>query len=82
MAKGYEVLGMLCPDVEWSITGDDFENIIWHDGESTITKKQFADGFAQYDALKIQQDATKAQAKTVLLERLGLTQEEFNTLIA
>jgi hypothetical protein len=82
MAKGYEVLGMLCPDVEWSITGDDFENIIWHDGEATITKKQFADGFAQYDALKIQQDATKAQAKAALLERLGLTQEEFNTLTA
>jgi len=47
-----------------------------------ITKKQFTDGFAQYDAWKAAQDAAKTQAKAALLERLGLTQEEFNTLTA
>ena len=44
--------------------------------------------FAQYQAdqdLNLQRQAeaqAKAQAKAALLERLGLTQEEFNTLIA
>jgi hypothetical protein len=59
MAKGYEVLEMLCKGVEY-----------------------IYQGFAQYDAWKAEQDTAQATAKAVLLERLGLTQEEFNTLIA
>jgi hypothetical protein len=44
--------------------------------------------FAKYEAdqakaeTKAAEAEAKAQAKAVLLERLGLTQEEFNTLIA
>jgi pantoate kinase len=44
--------------------------------------------FAEYEATQVAQLArqaeaqAKAQAKAVLLERLGLTQEEFNTLTA
>jgi len=44
--------------------------------------------FAKYQADQAANEArlaeaeTKAQAKAVLLERLGLTQEEFNTLTA
>ena len=44
--------------------------------------------FAQYQAdqevqaAEVAEAETKAQAKAVLLERLGLTQEEFNTLTA
>ncbi len=44
--------------------------------------------FAKYEADQAANEArlaeaeTKAQAKAVLLERLGLTQEEFNTLTA
>jgi hypothetical protein len=44
--------------------------------------------FAQYEIDKAAEVAleaeaqAKAQAKAVLLERLGLTQEEFNTLTA
>jgi hypothetical protein len=81
MAKGGEVLNMLLPNGGWYIVGDDYESIKFLECEP-ITKKQFTDGFAQYDAWKAEQDAAKAQAKAVLLERLGLTQEEFNTLTA
>jgi hypothetical protein len=81
MATGSEVLSMLCPETEWVITDNDFDSIQWIKGEP-ITKTAYDAGFAQYDAWKAEQDAAKAQAKAILLERLGLTQEEFNTLTA
>jgi hypothetical protein len=81
MATGGEVLSMLIPNGGWIIRGNEYEGIEFLECES-ITKKQFTDGFAQYDAWKAEQDTAKEQAKAALLERLGLTQEEFNTLIA
>jgi hypothetical protein len=82
MAKGYEVLEMLCKGVEYIYQGETFEDIDWLDKKPAITKAQYEAGFAQYDAWKAEQDTAQATAKAVLLERLGLTQEEFNTLIA
>ena len=82
MAQGFEVLGMLIPIGGWTIYGDDFESIIYDDGVKPITKKQFEDGFAQYDAWKAKQDATQASAKTALLERLGITEDEAKLLLS
>ena len=42
---------------------------------------QMAKEKTESDAIKAEAEA-KAQAKAALLERLGLTQEEFNTLTA
>jgi hypothetical protein len=81
MASGGEVLAMLIPNGGWYIQGDNYENIEFIECEP-ITKEQFEAGFAQYDNWKAEQDAAKTQAKAALLERLGLTQEEFNTLTA
>jgi len=81
MATGAEVLRMLMPQGGYYIAGDEYENIKFIECEP-ITKAEFETGFAQYDAWKAEQDAAKAQAKAALLERLGLTQEEFNTLTA
>jgi hypothetical protein len=81
MASGGEVLSMLLPNGGWYISGDDYEGIQFLECEP-ITKAQYDEGFTQYDAWKAEQDAAKAQAKAALLERLGLTQEEFNTLTA
>lgn len=80
MARGYEVLEMLIPEGGWTIYGDDFEGIIF-DGKLPITKKQFTDGFAKVDAFKAEKDATKATAKAALLERLGITENEFRSLL-
>ncbi len=80
--SGGDVLDMLIPTGGWVITADDFNSIKYDDGVEPITKAQFEAGFGQYEAWKAKQDATKAQAKATLLERLGLTQEEFNTLTA
>jgi len=81
MATSSEVLGMLIPNGGYVQLGETYEGIEFLECEP-ITKAQYETGFAQYDAWKAEQDAAKAQAKAALLERLGLTQEEFNTLTA
>jgi len=83
MATGGEVLTMLCPDIEWTIYGDDYESIIWHKGESAITKKEFIDGFAAYDAWKLEQQKAITEQKTAAeskLAALGLTAEDLKAL--
>jgi hypothetical protein len=82
MTKAEDVLLMLCPDVEWTIYGQSFEDIVWNSGTAAITKKQFTDGFAQYDAWKSEQDAVQAQAKSALLEKLGITEDEAKLLLS
>ena len=82
MAIGADVLTMLIPTGGWIITGDDFESIRYDEGVKPITKKQFTDGFAKYDAWKAEQDKAKAVAKAALLERLGITAEEAQLLLS
>ena len=82
MAKTYEVLKMLCPNVEWSLIGDNFDDINWHGQNSPITKKQFQDGFAQFDSAKAAQETAKAAEKIALLARLGITAEEAALLLS
>ncbi len=82
MANGGDVLSMLIPNGGWYIVGDDYESIKFLECEP-ITKKQFTDGFAQYDAWKAEQDAAKAAAKAGAeskLEALGLTTEDLKAL--
>lgn len=80
MAKSYEVLAMLIPDGGYIQTGEDYEGITFVDC-TPITKEQFEAGFAQYDALKEEKIASQAQAKSVLLDRLGITAEEAALLV-
>ncbi len=81
MAKGGEVLSMLIPTGGWVITGNDYENIQFIEA-TPITKKQFTDGFAEYDAWKAEQDAAQAAAKTALLDRLGISADEAKLLLS
>jgi hypothetical protein len=82
MATGAEVLSMLIPQGGWVISGDDYEGVTFLECEP-ITKKQFTDGFTQYDTWKAQQDAIKATAKAsaqAKLAALGLTVEDLTAL--
>lgn len=81
MAKSGDVLNMLIPTGGWTITGDNYEGIQFIEAQP-ITKKQFTDGFAQYDAWKAEQDAAQATAKAVLLNRLGITADEAKLLLS
>jgi hypothetical protein len=82
MATGGEVLRMLIPNGGWVIYGDDFDSIIYDQGVTPITKKQFTDGFAEYDAWKAEQGAAKAAEKASLLDRLGITADEAKLLLS
>ena len=82
MATGAEVLRMLIPTGGWVITGESYEGIEFLECDP-ITKKQFTDGFAKYDAQKSEQDAIKATAKAsaqAKLSALGLTVEDLSAL--
>jgi len=82
MSSGREVLNMLLPNGGWYIAGDDYESIKFLECEP-ITKKQFTDGFAKYDAWKAEQDAAKVAAKQsaqAKLAALGLTVEDLQAL--
>ena len=81
MATGGDVLSMLLPNGGWYTIGNEYENIQFLECEP-ITKKQFTDGFAKYDAWKADQDAVKANAKSALLERLGITEDEAKLLLS
>ena len=82
MAKSSDVLNMLLPDGGYIATGHDYEGIQFIDCEP-ITKKQYTDGFAKYDAWKANQDAAQAEAKAAAqakLAALGLTVEDLQAL--
>jgi hypothetical protein len=81
MANGGQVLSMLIPTGGFVIYGDDFDSIIYDEGVTPITKKQFEDGFSAYDAWKAQQDQAKAETKAALLDRLGITADEVALLL-
>ena len=83
MAKGYEVMTMLCPDGGWIIQDDNFDEIIWVDDRPRCTKEEYEAGFAQYDAWKAEQDAqaaTKKAAAEAKLAALGLTADDLKAL--
>lgn len=82
MAKSYEVLAMLIPNGGYVQYGDEYEGIQFLECEP-ITKKQYQDGFDQYDSWKAEQDAIKAAAKAAAqakLAALGLTVEDLQAL--
>lgn len=82
MAKGIDVLQMLRPNGGWVIYGDDFDSIIYDENVQPLSKKDFAEGFIQFDKMKAEKDAIQASNKAALLERLGITAEEAKLLLA
>jgi hypothetical protein len=82
MAIGSDVLKMLIPAGGWSIIGNDYDTIEFITCDP-ISKKEFQDGFAQFDAWQAEQDAAKAAAKAAAqakLAALGLTVEDLQAL--
>ena len=80
MASASDVLSMLLPNGGWYVSGNEYEGIQFLECEP-ITKKQFTDGFARYDAWKAEQDAAKETAKAAILDRIGLTADELKTIL-
>ena len=84
MAKGYEVMEMLCPTGGWVLVGDTFDGITWVDDRPRCTEAEFDAGFAEYDAWKSEQDAAAVTAKAAAeakLAALGLDEEEVAAIV-
>ena len=68
------------PEANFQVVGDE---LIWQDENQTEpTNAEIKAGLIAHQAAQEAEAEAKAQAKAALLERLGLTQEEFNTLTA
>jgi len=80
MATGAEVLSMLIPQGGWIITGEDYANIEFLEC-APITKAEYEAGFDKFDSWKLQSTQEKADAKSALLERLGITADEAALLL-
>ena len=82
MATGYNVLSMLRPAGGWVVYGDEFDSIVYDKGVTPLTKKEFEDGFTQFDTWLSQQEAAQAAEKAALLAKLGITEEEAKLLLS
>jgi hypothetical protein len=81
MVQGSDVLSYLIPTGGWVIYADDFDSIIYDDGVKPITKKQFDDAFKTVDKIKTDQQKARTEAKSALLEKLGITADEAQLLL-
>lgn len=69
----------LRPNTEWSMNGDDVENILWiTKGVKPLTQKEVNTEIARLEKLEEQKPVLRA----ALLERLGITEEEARLLLA
>jgi len=73
----------LKPNSEYVYSGDDYSSINWHvlEGDAP-TKKEIDDVIKVIKANEAKTVETKANAKTALLERLGLTEDEAKLLLS
>jgi uncharacterized membrane protein YkoI len=81
--KAVKVLEILLPNGGWTIYGDDFDTIIYDEGVSPITKKQFTDTLKIAEQTYITEAEAKAQAKATAegkLAALGLTTDDLRAL--
>ena len=73
----------LKPEAEFSYVNDDYSTIQWDilEGEAP-TQKEIDDEIKKIKAAEIADAQTKATAKAVLLQKLGITAEEARLLLA
>ena len=73
----------LRPNSQFTFFGDDYSTIQWRVLEGTApTKKQIDDEIARLKIAHETAEANKAVAKTALLARLGMTEDEAKLLLS
>tara|TARA_R110000868_G_C10651204_1_gene744972 strand:+ start:486 stop:746 length:261 start_codon:yes stop_codon:yes gene_type:complete len=85
MINKSEAVASLRPEVEWTMYGDDVENITWHtEGVTPLTEAEVAAEVvrleADADAAVVESAALRASAEAKL-SALGLSVEEISTII-
>ena len=79
----FKALKNLCPDAEFTFTDEDYSSITWikNDGIEP-TQKQIDDEIKAIKANEAKEAQDKANAKSALLNRLGITAEEAALLLS
>jgi hypothetical protein len=75
------VLLNLYPGAEWSLTGDTYEDLIWHSETTKPTKKELEDGRKTVAVLLEKEKTDRETKRTELLARLGITADEAALLL-
>jgi hypothetical protein len=72
----------LRPGVEWTMNGNDVENIVWHTPNvEPLTTLEVNAEIQRLEALQLLQAATAATARQAVLDRLGITAEEAQIIL-
>lgn len=82
MARGGQILSLLCPNAEWKIIENNYDSINWYGKEPAITKAEFENALANYDNLKAAELAAKEAKRQEVLTKLGITAEEAQVLLS
>jgi hypothetical protein len=79
----FKAIRKLKPTAEFCFSDNDYLTIEWHilEGEAP-TQAEIDDAIEQVKADEIAEAEAKAAQKAALLDRLGLTQQEFDILTA
>jgi hypothetical protein len=73
----------LRPNVEWSMSGEDVENIIWHTPNvDSLTEEEVQNEIIRLEQVQKTELDAKAIQKSAILERLGLTEEELKVVLS
>jgi hypothetical protein len=81
MATAAQVLAVLLPNGGYSITENDFSTLVYDEGVTPLTKKQFDDALAEYDKKIADAEIAKLANKNALLAKLGITADEAKLLL-
>jgi hypothetical protein len=69
------------PDTEWTLTGDDYAGLTWLSESAKPTKTELDALWTSVEAEIKAEAQAKVDAKTALLERLGITETEAKILL-
>ena len=72
----------LAPKAEWSLTGDNYNDLVWLSEGNAPTLSEIKAEIALLPKKAVEAEATKAIKKTALLARLGITAEEATLLLS
>ena len=69
------------PNSVWELSGNEYENLIWKSDDTKPTKKQLDDLAPIVKAEQKKAEQAIADKRQTILDRLGLTADEFKALL-
>jgi len=77
-----QALVSLCPGKEWTLSGDNYADLMWLSDDTAPTLEQVAYEITLLPAKKADTQTNKAAQRTALLTKLGITEDEARLLLS